>query len=58
MDWAYGNDEEKLGITYKEIEEYIKIGKTENPDSMKKIEKMHKQTEHKRKKIPVYHRNK
>ena len=53
-----GNDEEKLGITYKEIEEYIATGKTENLTSMEKIEKMHKQTEHKRKLIPVYKRKK
>lgn len=53
-----GSDEDKLGITYKEIEEYITIGKTENLTSMEKIEKMHKQTEHKRKLIPVYHRKK
>ncbi len=52
-----GTDEEKLGITYKEIEEYITTGKTSNQTSMEKIEKMHKQTEHKRVLIPVYHRN-
>lgn len=51
-----GSDEEKIGITYKEVEEYITTGKTENLISMGKIEKMHKQTEHKRKLIPVYHR--
>lgn len=50
------NDEEKIGVTYKEIEEYIATGKTENTSSMEKIEKMHKQTEHKRKTIPVYNR--
>lgn len=53
-----GSDEEKIGITYKEIEEYIATGKTSNPSSVGKIEKMHKQTEHKRKLIPVYHRKK
>ena len=51
-----GSDEEKIGVTYKEIEEYITTGKTSNPSSVEKIEKMHKQTEHKRKLIPVYHR--
>lgn len=51
-----GSDEEKIGITYKEIEEYITTGKKANPSSVEKIEKMHKQTEHKRKLIPVYHR--
>lgn len=53
-----GNDEDKIGITYKEIEEYILTGKTKNPASMEKIKKMHKQTEHKRKLIPVYKRKK
>ena len=52
-----GNDEEKLGITYKEIEEYILTGQTKNKSSMEKIEKMHEQTEHKRKVVPIYHRN-
>ena len=51
-----GTDEEKLGVTYHEIEEYISTGKTANKSSMEKIEKMHKQSEHKREKIPVYHR--
>lgn len=51
-----GNDEEKIGVTYKEIEEYITTGKTKNPTSMEKIEKMHRQSAHKREKIPVYHR--
>lgn len=51
-----GTDEEKLGVTYREIEEYISTGKTANKSSMEKIEKMHKQSEHKRAKIPVYHR--
>ena len=57
MGLVYGNDEEKLGITYNEIEEYMATGKTNNTKSMDKIEKMHKQSEHKRKLIPVYHRN-
>ena len=51
-----GTDEEKLGVTYREIEEYISTGKAANPASMEKIEKLHKQSEHKRNKIPVYHR--
>ncbi|MGN1310630.1 MAG: NAD(+) synthase [Clostridia bacterium] len=52
-----GTDEEKLGVTYKEIEEYIATGKTEKKSSSEKIEKLHKQSEHKRNPIPVYHRN-
>lgn len=51
-----GSDEEKLGVTYKEIEEYILNGRTSNKSAMEKIEKMHKQTEHKRNLIPVYNR--
>lgn len=51
-----GTDEEKLGVTYKEIEEYISTGKTSNQASMEKIDKLHKQSAHKREKIPVYHR--
>lgn len=51
-----GSDEEKLGVTYKEVEEYIKTGKTANAKSCLKIEKLHKQSEHKRNKIPVYNR--
>lgn len=52
-----GSDEEKLGITYREVEEYIKTGTTKNVNSCLKIEKLHKQSEHKRNKIPVYNRN-
>ena len=51
-----GSDEEKLGITYNEIEEYMATGKTNNINSMEKIEKLHKQSEHKRNLIPVYRR--
>ena len=53
---GFGSDEEKLGITYKEIEEYIKTGKTSDKSSMEKIEKMHRQSDHKRRLIPIYHR--
>lgn len=54
---GYGTDEEKLGVTYKEIEEYISTGTTFNNDSMEKIKYLHKQSEHKRHKIPIYNRN-
>lgn len=53
-----GSDEEKIGVTYKEIEEYILTGKASNKFSTEKIEIMHKQSEHKRGLIPVYHREK
>ena len=49
-----GTDEEKLGVTYREIEEYISTGKTASQASMEKIEKLHKQSEHKRERIPIY----
>lgn len=52
-----GSDEEKLGVTYKEIEEYIKTGATANTNSCLKIEQLHKNSKHKRESIPVYHRN-
>ena len=53
-----GTDEERLGVTYSEIEEYISTGKTANQASMEKIEKLHKQSEHKRERISVYHKQK
>lgn len=53
-----GSDEDKLGVTYKEIAEYIKTGSTSNSASCLKIEKLHKQSAHKRNSIPIYHRKK
>ena len=47
-------DEEKLGVSYKEIESYIKQGTTGNIDIYKKIENLHKKTEHKRNPIPTF----
>ncbi len=47
------SDEEKMGILYKEIAEYIETGKTTQP-SMNKIEKMYIKSKHKREKIPTY----
>ena len=52
-----GSDEEKLGVTYNEIEEFIKNNTCGNKDADLKIEKLHKQSEHKRQNIPVYHRS-
>ena len=51
-----GSDEDKLGVTYSQIEEYIKNGTCGNANIDQKIEKLHKQTQHKRDKIPVYHK--
>ena len=49
-------DEEKLGVKYSQIEEYIKTNTCGDPDADIKIEKLHSQSEHKRKSIPIYHR--
>lgn len=46
-------DEEKMGVTYLQIEEYIETGRT-RPDAMLKIEKMNKASKHKRMPIPTY----
>lgn len=48
-------DEEKLGVTYKQIAEYIETGKTEN-DAMEIIQRKARASEHKRRPIPVYKR--
>lgn len=49
-------DEEKLGVTYKQIAEYIETGKTEEK-AMKIIQKKEKSSKHKRELIPVYERS-
>lgn len=46
-------DEEKMGVTYKQIAEYIENGKTDE-EAMKNIEKRNKASKHKREPIPVY----
>ena len=46
-------DEEKMGITYKQITEYIDTGKTEE-NAMEKIEKKYLASQHKRREIPIY----
>ena len=48
-------DEEKLGVTYKQIAEYIETGKTE-AKAMEIIKKKEKAALHKRTPIPVYKR--
>ena len=48
-------DEEKLGVTYQQITEYIETGKTDE-HAMKVIMKKKKLSEHKRNPIPIYHR--
>ncbi len=46
-------DEEKLGVTYKQIDEYIETGKTQD-DVIEKIKNLNLNSTHKRQKIPVY----
>ena len=48
-------DEEKLGVTYKQIAEYIETGKTDEK-ALEIIKKKEKLAKHKREPIPVYHR--
>lgn len=47
------SDEEKMGITYKQISEYIETGKTD-VEVMEKIKKMNKNSKHKRMLVPTY----
>jgi len=47
-------DEEKMGVTYKQIAEYIETGKTDSISAMQNIEKRNKTSKHKREPIPVY----
>lgn len=46
-------DEEKLGVTYKQIAEYIETGKTDKT-AMENIERRNKFSKHKREPVPVY----
>ena len=48
-------DEEKLGVTYNQITEYIETGKTE-AKAMKIIQNKEKCSEHKRQLVPIYRR--
>ena len=48
-------DEEKLGVTYKQIAEYIESGKTEEK-ALEIIKRKEQISKHKREKIPVYKR--
>ena len=48
-------DEEKLGVAYKQIAEYIETGKTDEK-ALEIIKKKEKSARHKREPIPVYHR--
>lgn len=46
-------DEEKMGVTYKQIAEYIETGKTDKI-AMENIEKRNRLSKHKRQPIPTY----
>lgn len=46
-------DEEKMGVTYKQIAEYIETGKTDS-NVMENIEKRNRASKHKRESIPIY----
>ncbi len=46
-------DEEKMGVTYKQIAEYIETGKTDKT-AMENIERRNKISKHKREPVPVY----
>lgn len=46
-------DEEKMGVTYKQIAEYIETGKTDKK-AMENIEKRNRLSKHKRESIPTY----
>ncbi|MCI7138421.1 MAG: NAD(+) synthetase, partial [Oscillospiraceae bacterium] len=46
-------DEKEMGVTYKDIDEYIMTGKT-NPESQAIIERYHKNSEHKRRMPSVF----
>ena len=49
-------DEEKMGITYKQIEEYIETGKTDE-EAMENIKYRNEISRHKRKQVPMYEVN-
>lgn len=46
-------DEEKMGVTYKQIAEYIETGKTDI-DAMENIERRNRISKHKRQPVPFY----
>ena len=51
-----GLDEDKLGVKYIEIEEYIKNGTCGDLSKDLIIRNLHSKTQHKREQIPVFHR--
>lgn len=55
MDYGDLTDEQKMGVTYKQITEYIESGTTEE-NALKIILKREKASIHKRNPIPIYKR--
>ena len=53
MDSGGQTDEEKLGVTYKQISEMIELGDTESSAKAKILEKF-RNSEHKRNLVPCY----
>lgn len=51
------SDEEKLGFTYAELDEYITSGKIENLEHKEKIDRMHKANLHKLQLIPKFEKS-
>ncbi len=49
-------DEEKMGVTYKQIAEYIETGRTD-AKAMEKIKTMYNNSKHKREHVPTYEVN-
>ncbi|MCL1881795.1 MAG: NAD(+) synthase [Oscillospiraceae bacterium] len=47
-------DEEALGFTYEELDKFIHTGVCDNLETKEKILELHRQSEHKRNKMPMY----
>ena len=50
-----GTDEQKMGILYSQISEFMETGKTEKT-AMERIKLLHEKSEHKRAKVPTFER--
>ncbi len=46
-------DEDDIGVSYKDLDKYIIKGEIENKEAQERIDRMHKNTEHKRRAIPA-----
>lgn len=54
--WEGQTDEQELGMSYAEIDDYILFGKA-SPETKKKIDDIFRKNEHKRKMPPVFGRD-